>query len=292
MTAVESENTLSPEHHRALRRAIADLEHHDFAAQLADYAGRPIEQLMRWMPKAATGRINRAVEAAILNCLNVAIQSIEPQSKAPPAPRAATLLAGLSGGVSGFFGLLALPIELPVTTTLMLRAIADIARHHGEDLSTLEARLACVEVFALGAPRSGRRADFGYYASRALMGRLAAQATTLVVERNTANLSAPMVGSLVSEIAARFGVVVSERAAASAIPVLGAVGGATVNLIFMNHFQRVARGHFAIRRLERTYGAPVVRRLYNEYAPRRVHPPQQGRKGRFFVHRSKSEPSR
>ena len=74
------------------------------------------------------------------------------------------------GGVSGFFGFAALPIELPVTTTLMLRAIADIARHHGEDLSTLEARLACVEVFALGSPRpQGRRTDIGYYAARALI---------------------------------------------------------------------------------------------------------------------------
>ena len=62
----------------------------------------------------------------------------------------------------------------------MLRAIADIARHHGEDLSTLEARLACVEVFALGAPKTGRRADFGYYASRALLGRLAANASALL----------------------------------------------------------------------------------------------------------------
>ena len=153
----------------------------------------------------------------------------------------------------------------------MLRAIADIARHHGEDLSTLEARLACVEVFALGA--SGpegrrRRTDVGYYASRALISRLAADATAIFVERGVANVSAPVVSSLVTEIATRFGVVVTERSAASALPVLGAVGGATVNIIFMNHFQRVARGHFAIRRLERQYGAAVVRQLYDAHAPR------------------------
>ncbi|MFY9830342.1 MAG: EcsC family protein, partial [Rhodoplanes sp.] len=60
----------------------------------------------------------------------------------------------------------------------------------------------------------------------------------------------------------RFGVVVSERFAASAVPVLGAVGGATVNFVFMNHFQRVAHGHFTIRRLERMYGPATVRRHY------------------------------
>jgi len=280
--------TLPPSQQQALRRAIINLEDLNFAAQLADYAGKPIERVMRLMPKAAGNRLNKIVEAAILNCLNVAISSIEPQSRAPPGQRVASVLAGISGGVSGFFGLAALPIELPVTTTLILRAIADIARHHGEDLSTLEARLACVEVFALGAPRTGRRADFGYYASRALLGRLTADATALLAERSAANLSAPVVGSFVTEVATRFSVVVSERSAASAMPLLGAVGGATVNVIFMNHFQRVARGHFAIRRLEREYGAGVVRRLYDEHAPRRERAPRRSSRGRFLADRSKS----
>src|SRR5215469_2491145 len=179
--------TLTPSEQQALRQAILHLEDQSFASQLADYAGRPIDRVMRMMSKAASRSINKAVESAILNCLNVAITSIEPQSKAPPERRASSLLAGISGGISGFFGFAALPIELPLTTTLMLRAIADIARHHGEDLSTLDARLACVEVFALGAPRAGRRADFGYYASRALLSRLAADAGAALLERGAAN---------------------------------------------------------------------------------------------------------
>ena len=73
-----------------------------------------------------------------------------------------------------------------------------------------------------------------------------------------------MVNSLVSEIASRFGIIVSERFAASALPVLGAVGGAAVNVIFMNHFQRIAQGHFIIRRLERLYGSGPVQREYEE----------------------------
>jgi len=269
MTTAEPTIALPPSQVKALQRAIMNLENQDFAARLADYAGRPIARALRLMPRGASARFNKAVEAAILNALNIAIRSIEPQSKRPPARRTASMLAGISGGVSGFFGIAALPIELPVTTTLILRAIADIARHHGEDLSTLEARLACLEVFALGAPAPGRRTDLGYYASRALIGRLAADAATIFLERGATNLSAPVVGSLVTEIATRFGVVVTERSAASAFPVLGAVGGATVNVIFMNHFQRVARGHFAIRRLERRYGTGIIRQLYHAHAPRR-----------------------
>ena len=67
------------------------------------------------MPKAATDRFNKVVETAVLNSLNIAIRSIEPKN--PNARRrgaAASVLAGLSGGVSGFFGIAALPIELPL----------------------------------------------------------------------------------------------------------------------------------------------------------------------------------
>jgi hypothetical protein len=268
MIAAEPAITLPPAHQRLLQQAVARLEHQGFAAQLADYAGQPVARILRVMPGYASARINKAVEAAILNCLNVAIRSIRPRSRRPPARRASSVLAGISGGVSGFFGIAALPLELPVTTTLMLRAIADIARHYGEDLSTLDARLACVEVFAL-APRGGRGAHLGYYASRVFLGRLAADASTIMLERGAVSMSAPVVGGLVSEIATRYGIVVSERSAASAMPVLGALGGAAVNVVFMNHFQSIAQGHFAIRSLERRYGPAVVRRLYEEFAARR-----------------------
>jgi hypothetical protein len=76
----------------------------------------------------------------------------------------------------------------------------------------------------------------------------------------------PVVNSLLTEIASRFGVIASERFAVSAMPVLGAVGGATVNVIFMNYFQRIAQGHFTIRRLERRYGQAAVRRHYERLA--------------------------
>ena len=50
----------------------------------------------------------------------------------------------------------------------------------------------------------------------------------------------------------------------------GAMGGATVNLLFMNHFQRVAHGHFTVRRLERHYGAETVRQRYQALADQRL----------------------
>jgi hypothetical protein len=63
-------------------------------------------------------------------------------------------------------------------------------------------------------------------------------------------------------LASRFGVVVSESVAAKAIPVVGAVGGATINYLFMDHFQKMAKGHFIVKRLEGKYGQEAVRENY------------------------------
>ncbi len=75
-----------------------------------------------------------------------------------------------------------------------------------------------------------------------------------------------MVTGFVTEVSSRFGIVVSDRVAASAVPVLGALGGAAVNVIFMDHFQRIAQGHFTVRRLERQYDPETIQRQYAQLA--------------------------
>jgi hypothetical protein len=269
MILADKTTPLSPPHQKALQRAFVVLENPRFAARLAEYAGQPLRRVLRTFPKAANAQLNSVVESAVLRCLRVAINSIEPASQRRPEALVPAVLVGLSGGVSGLFGVAALPLELPLTTTIMLRAIADIARYSGEDLSTLEARLACIEVFGLGSGDSGNRFDAGYFASRVLLSKLAGDASALILERGVAGASAPAANRLVVEIASRFGIVISERVAAGALPVLGALGGATLNVIFMNHFQRIARGHFTVRRLEREYGIDAVRGYYDGLGPRR-----------------------
>ena len=135
MMASEVAIQLSPQHQKALRRAVGLLENPDFAGRLAEYAGQPIDRALRLMPKAASDRLNESSRPPFSTASTSRSTRCKTTSRRPPASRASSLLAGISGGVSGFFGMAALPLELPVTTTLMLRAIADIARHHGEDLS-------------------------------------------------------------------------------------------------------------------------------------------------------------
>ena len=45
-------------------------------------------------------------------------------------------------------------------------------------------------------------------------------------------------------------------------PLIGAAGGAAINLAFMSHYQEMARGHFVVRALERRYGTDLVRTHY------------------------------
>ena len=80
------------------------------------------------------------------------------------------VLATASGAAGGAFGLAALPIELPVSTIIMLRAIGEIARSEGEDPSDPEAALSCIQVFALGGRAgSSDASESGYFAVRGML---------------------------------------------------------------------------------------------------------------------------
>jgi len=274
MSAPPGHFQLAPDHHAALARAVLVLERPSFAIRIADLAGQPVARVFGMLPRIANRQLVRLLETAILRCLAVAIDSLDETPAAHPSaspsrwvPR---VITGVTGGIAGLFGAVALPIELPLTTMMMLRAIADIARHHGEDLASPEAALACLEVFALADRRSDRRADVSYYATRTMLAKLTAEVTAVLVQRGAIDSASPLAARLCGEVAARFGLAVSERAAASALPIVGALGGASVNIMFMNHFQQIAEGHFMIRQLERRYGDDRVRGLYEAIARREV----------------------
>jgi hypothetical protein len=246
----------------ALRRAVRLLEVPGLAIQLANRLGKPIEGMMKYLPKASSEAVETAVRKALERALEVAISSLGPSDTAPP-DQFHKAMAGLTGGIGGFFGIGALVLELPVSTTIMLRSIAEIARREGEDLSETESRLACLEVFALGGRSSeDDSAETAYFTTRAALAQAIREAAQFMASRGLSGHGAPAVLRLLGQIASRFGIVVSEKAALQAAPVIGAIGGSTINVLFTDHFQNVAHGHFTIRRLERIYGVDAVRRRY------------------------------
>jgi hypothetical protein len=246
----------------ALRAAAQTLEHPGLAVRLAEIAGKPIELVGRALPEIASKTITAATTKALNAALVMALRTMRNE------PRAASgllhkALAATSGAIGGSFGLPALAVELPISTLIMLRSIGDIARSEGEDLTSGETTLACLQVFALGGLKGeADAANSGYFAVRGLLAKSVGEAARFIAERGGVAEGAPVLVRLIAQIASRFGVVVTQKLAAQAVPLIGALGGAAVNFAFIDHFQEVARAHFVVRRLERCYGKDAVRAAY------------------------------
>jgi len=250
----------------ALRSAVAALEHPSLAARLGNMAGKPIELIGSALPAAATQAISAATSKALEIALQVALRTMQ-GTRPSLSQRFHKVLATASGAAGGALGLASLPIELPVSTVIMLRSIAEIARSEGEDLSDPEAALACMQVFALGGrAASADASESGYFAVRAMLAKSVTQAARFIVERGVLEEGGPILVRFITQVASRFGVMVTQKLAAQAIPLVGALGGAAVNYAFVEHFQEMAQGHFTVRRLERAYGKGLVRREYERLA--------------------------
>lgn len=173
------------------------------------------------------------------------------------------LAVAATGAAGGAFGFISLPIELPVTTTLMFRSIGEIAKANGEDLTSAATQLQCLMVLAMGGPSAtDDDASYGYFVVRGTMAQTVASATTELAGKGAATHSSAFVTKMIHSVAARFSAQVGEQAAAKTVPVIGAVFGAAINTIFIEHFQEMARGHFTIRRLERLYGEAAIKAAY------------------------------
>ena len=188
-----------------------------------------------------TQRAQDAVEDILWNSYRYATFGLEaaPHFIRPRQPRKNMLhrlLTTASGVTSGFVGLPGAVIDIPFTTTTILRSIAEIARDFGEDLSSEDTRRACLEVLAFGLPGEAQEeAETGYWAAR------------LGVSHLTINL-------LIRSAGGQFGLILSDKLVAQMVPLLGAVTGGLLNYSFTDYYQGMAKVHFCIRALEKRTG--------------------------------------
>ncbi|MCK5883373.1 MAG: EcsC family protein [Bacteriovoracaceae bacterium] len=246
-----------------LERAMCLLEYPGILIKLTDLIGGPIEKGIEYLPKNWKDKIGEISNKSLTAGVNFAVKSVDSKSDSIASEilhKAAVAIAGAGGGA---FGLPALAIEMPVSTVIMLRSIVEIARSEGENIDSVETKISCLEVFAFGGPSTSDDAsESSYFAIRTVLAKTVSEAAAYIAKGGAVEVSAPVLIRLVSKIAERFGVVISEKAAAQAIPILGAIGGAIVNTLFIDHFQDMARGHFIVRRLERKYGTELVKETY------------------------------
>ena len=259
---------MTPDDIARLKYAKDLLENPGLAAKFTNVIGLPFEKAFAYLPAKWSDTIHTIAQKSLTHAVDVAVKTIHHNERKPSSNTLHKLLVAASGGIGGAFGLPALAVELPATTIIMFRSIADIARSEGEDLRQIETRLACLEVFALGGGfEKESAAESGYYAVKMLLAKQVSEAAKYIVERGMAEEGAPALIRLIATIAPRFGITVSQKAAASAVPIIGAAGGALINSIFMDHFQNVARGHFIMRSLEKKYGSDKIRQKYLAYTP-------------------------
>ena len=221
--------------------------------RLADLMGGAVGQAARLgfrgigMAPGLQDKLRGIAESAISRAFDIAVIGLKPSGGfAVAADRRGPLrghitqgAVAVSGAIGGFAGLSGLLPDIGFTTLTIMREIASIAREEGEDLSSADARRACLEVFALRPfVQSTEESELGYFSARAVLrGR-------------------PVV-MLLSEVASHYGLALSRKVALQMMPVAGALCGAALNAAFLGHYRALARAHFTIRRLERTHGAGV-----------------------------------
>lgn len=246
-----------------LAAARSLLENPGLAVRLSRLLGVPVDTGMALLPVTLRGNLQHLTEAGLLKATEAALWTLEDRPGRAARERWHRLGATVSGGVGGLFGTSTLLAELSLSTTIMLRSIADVARSEGESLRAPEFRVHCLEVFALGGGRGGDDgSDTAYYSLRALLATQLRDAAEHVACHGVTHGAGPAVVQFVARVARYFGIQVSRKLAAQSLPAFGAVGGAAVNALFTGHYQDVARGHFVIRRLERTHGQAAVRDAY------------------------------
>lgn len=248
-----------------LKRAKKLLEKPGVSARILNTLGNSIKIVFKIFPDRVNASIGKMTQNALSKTVHAAVLTM----KYGPCEESSNIwhkcAVAATGGFCGFFGLPTLFVELPISTTIMMRSIADVARSEGESINTIDAKIACVEVFALGGPKkSDDASESGYFAMRAALAQSVSKASQYIAEKGLAKESAPALVRFIMQIADRFSIRISTKVAAQAVPTIGAVGGALINMMFITHYQNIARGHFIIRRLERKYGREAVRLTYKD----------------------------
>jgi len=243
---------LSPE----VEAAIAALAERQYRAsglvmKAITFVGGRVEGGLKALPKGVRGQLDKAARAALEKSYDLAGRSRGGWGSRIVGPGAHKAIASVSGALGGLGGLPTALAELPVTTTVIFRAVQDVAAAHGEDPASVETRLECLRVFGAGGPGAE---DDGID-------------TTFIGAR--LSLTGPAVNAMLARVAPRFAAMLGQKLATQAVPVLGAAAGAGTNLAFTAYYVEMAEVHFGLRRLIRAHGeAPVLDRFHKVLADR------------------------
>lgn len=197
--------------------------------KLLNTVGGQAENLLDRLPDPVRAGLGGATEQALALAMQAAVRSRRavPDQK-PGVNRAVSAAMGAAGGLGGLPGAL---VELPATTAFFLRTIQGVAAEHGFDPEAESVTFDCIRVFASAGPLAhDDGADMGFLSLRLSLSGGAAQ-------------------KLIAQVAPKLSVVLGQKLAAQAVPVIGALAGASTNYVFSGYYQQMAHVHFGLRRL-------------------------------------------
>lgn len=197
--------------------------------QVLNLVGGSAENLLDRLPKEVRKRLDRTTETALATAMRAAHGSRSVVTDQPEwLTTAVTTAMGAAGGFGGLPSALA---ELPVTTTVLLRAIQGVAVEHGFDPEAENVQFDCVQVFAAAGPlEADDGADLAFITARVA-------------------LRGATVHGLIARVAPRLAAVLGQKLAAQTVPVLGAVAGAATNYAYTSYYTEMAHVHFGLRKL-------------------------------------------
>lgn len=199
------------------------------AMELLNLIGTRAEGLIDRLPSEARARLGMATERALHHAAEAAHVT---RASVPDLPgwraRLLTTAMGAAGGMGGLPTALA---ELPVTVTVLMRAIQDVAAEHGFDPAEPGVRFDSIEVFGSAGPlTSDDGANLGLIGTRV-------------------TLTGAALRALIARVAPRLATALGQKLAAQTVPVLGAAAGAATNYAYTRYYQEMAQVHFGLRRL-------------------------------------------
>lgn len=264
---------ITPEDLDSLKNARSSMEDIGFLMQSLNKIGGSIESGLKMIPKKQQVWLQTNIDKILMTLVNSNLATMNKgKSFKEPSAGIYKSLVTVSGALSGAFGAstgigtAVFASELAFSTKFIMRSILDIARSEGEDIYDLETQLSCLHVFALGGnSKNDDGLETSYYTSRIVLENAIKGASSYISKNGINSLlmsSTNPLMKLISIVASRFTVQVSEKFIAQAVPIIGAAGGGSINYMFINHFQKMAKAHFTIRRLERKYGEGLVKNIY------------------------------
>jgi len=198
--------------------------------EVLNLLGTQADGLVDGLPRPVRDRLEGATEVALKQAMKAANGSRRIIGAGQPSwlQTAVATSMGAAGGICGVGTALA---ELPLTTTVLLRTIQDVAEELEFDPTSENVQFDCIQVFAAAGPLAhDDGADLGFLGARMA-------------------LSSGGMQRLVAWVAPRLAAVFGQKLAAQAVPVLGAAAGAATNYAFINYYREIARVHFGLRKL-------------------------------------------